>query len=232
MSTYSQQAYDFIKSLEGKSYTPYADGTGNKRGYSIGYGHWTKLEDGEEIPTDLRLTDQQIEDIYKRDLQERYNYLSNAYRWFNDLNDNQKTAIQSYYYNRGVIPGELDRHMSRKDYAAAAKFLISNNNPKLQSRREKEAALLYNPEEVEQQQTSQKPQQQQYMPPVPGSEEADYNMQELYNMMISDMQASRHQPRIDNTYNELSQRGQLWTQDIWNRIKESSQNLFSELSNI
>lgn len=103
------------------------------------------------------------------------------------------------------------------------------------ARRQREAKLIYDPDAESKTNTdtdTETEEPEQYMPPVPGSEKANYNMQELYSMMMSDMQTSRHQPQIDNTYNELSQRGQLWTQDIWNRIKESSQNLFSEISNI
>lgn len=39
MSKWSQQTYDFIKNEEGVRYEPYADGTGDKAGWSIGYGH-------------------------------------------------------------------------------------------------------------------------------------------------------------------------------------------------
>lgn len=67
------------------------------------------------MPTDLRWTEEQAEQVYRQDLDDRYNYLSRTYNWFNNLDDNKKTAVMSYYYNRGVLPATFVQAMSSGD---------------------------------------------------------------------------------------------------------------------
>jgi GH24 family phage-related lysozyme (muramidase) len=119
----SKASKDFIAKQEGMSTSAYSDGVNKKTGeklVSIGRGHQIKDNEyaqgfiqvgNDRIPIsgergiNTKLTKEQGEALYTQDLQ---TYSSQARRQlggdlYDKLNDNQKTALNSYAYNTGSI---------------------------------------------------------------------------------------------------------------------------------
>ena len=111
---YGTDALAFLKGQEGpKHLKPYKDADS----YSVGYGHYLKsdIERGyliigtDNIPISQvfssGITSAQADTLFAQDVAVREERLQRIAPNYNNLNENQKTAILSYYYNCGFPPG-------------------------------------------------------------------------------------------------------------------------------
>lgn len=179
----------------------------------------------------MRWTEEQAERVYRQDLDDRYNYLSRTYDWFNNLDDNRKTAIMSYYYNRGVIPEALANAMSSGDWKAASDFLIAGTLSNLMARRQRESKLIYDPEAATETETETEEEPEQYMPPAPGSEESNKYM-DYYNQMLANKDIKQNNSFGNVDYNADEQRRKSWSQAILDDVMARSNEFYSQLSQL
>lgn len=135
----SENGINILKSLEGFSSIPYADG----KGYSIGYGHF--ISNGEKFNF---ITKEQGEQILKTDLkiyERNVNYAIHI-----TLNQNQFDSLVIWAYNTGKTKSTLydliNKHSSNTDIGNFwQNTYISSNGEVLQAlrkRREIEFALF------------------------------------------------------------------------------------------
>lgn len=144
----SQTIVDYIKSTEGFKPNWYRDGNGI---WTIGYGFT-----GEEARRLFKngITRKQADEYFRKMLSERIPMLKNSTPNWEDLNQNQKDSLLSYYYNIGhggytrKSPA-LQRALKERNYKEVAKqmdFGINDKkNPGLQKRRLYEQNLFLTP---------------------------------------------------------------------------------------
>jgi GH24 family phage-related lysozyme (muramidase) len=90
------QAITLIKDFEGCELEAYDDGAGV---WTIGYGHTQGVRAG------MVITQQQAEDWLMEELTERWNTLKASVTGWDGLSDNQRSALLSFNYNLGWLPG-------------------------------------------------------------------------------------------------------------------------------
>jgi len=148
-----QEAFDWIRALEGVRYTAKRDGTdsdGNPL-FSIGMGHQIKA--GEEYLLNNPISEQKVRELFKQDIEEIIKDVDRVIKV--PLNKNQKLALVSIRYNVGAggfRSRNLVETINKRDFTKAAfmipEFIITSNGVLLQglrNRRNKERDLFVKP---------------------------------------------------------------------------------------
>jgi lysozyme len=135
----TRSTMNLIAHFEGKENKAYQDSKGL---WTIGVGHLIKPD--EEYLMNAVLTDQQVEDLFKRDLKWCDEAVNDSVRA--PLSQNQYDALYSLCFNIGADhfkQSEVVHHINKLDYMAAANaFLNWSNPPVLKKRRERERAVF------------------------------------------------------------------------------------------
>jgi GH24 family phage-related lysozyme (muramidase) len=120
--------FKYTKSKEGLELKPYPDSDS----FSIGYGHLLKndlkkgfliIGDEKLIMSDVMskgITEAQAETLFNQDAKIRENEIARNLPQYSDLNNNQKAAIFSYYYNTGHLPRNIGQFIAESNHIAAA----------------------------------------------------------------------------------------------------------------
>jgi lysozyme len=144
------QAIALIKEFEGCKLKAYDDGVGV---WTIGYGYTKGVKRG------MTITQQQAEDWLLEELTARWNTLKASISIWDMLSDNKRSALLSFNYNLGWLPGTpgfdgLNRVFADKDWAEIPRVMLRYSVARdangeiieavsagLRRRREAEAAL-------------------------------------------------------------------------------------------
>lgn len=96
-----QQAIDIIKEFEGFSAKAYYDPLSGNLPITIGYGS-TRRRDGSRFMIGNTVTQQEAEDLLSYQLETDYLPTLQKIPYWNEMNDNQKSALLSFAYNLGA----------------------------------------------------------------------------------------------------------------------------------
>lgn len=96
-----QQAIEIIKQFEGFSAKAYYDPASGGLPITIGYGS-TRRRDGSLFMIGNTVTQQEAEDLLKYQLETEYLPALQKIPYWNEMNDNQKSALLSFAYNLGA----------------------------------------------------------------------------------------------------------------------------------
>ena len=113
----SEELFEFIKSKEGFSSSPYPDGPG----YSIGYGHF--LHTPSDLLSQRNLTQKEAELVLKEDIEKVIKNIIHEYPEFVKLNQGKRDALTSLIFNWGLVPflkSKLLKNLKTRKYRAAA----------------------------------------------------------------------------------------------------------------
>jgi len=149
-----QEYFDWLRKLESVTYTAKRDGVDSQGRalFSIGMGH--QIQPGEEYLLNKTITEQEVRDLFKRDIESIVKDVESAVKV--PLNRNQKLAIVSIRYNTGpggFRSGRLLNTLNSGDYAGTSviipTFITTSNggifSPGLANRRMKERDLFIKP---------------------------------------------------------------------------------------
>ena len=135
----TESTFKFITNFEGKRNKAYQDSKGL---WTIGVGHLIKADEFYLLNTVL--TDEQVKDLFKRDLKWCEAAVDESIMV--PLNQNQYDALYSLCFNIGETnfkKSEVVQHLNQNDYQKAANaFLNWANPPVLKTRRQKERELF------------------------------------------------------------------------------------------
>lgn len=137
----------FVKQQEGFSFTSYKDGDK----YAVGYG--SRYINGQPVKPGMKVTQQEAEQQYQRDIKEADKAISASVRV--NLSDTQKDALRSFIYNAGTASFErnIAPYLNKGDIKTVTQNMMKVvksrdaqgnlvTNPTLVRRRQAEVAML------------------------------------------------------------------------------------------
>lgn len=129
-----RQALDLIKEFEGFSSKAYYDPLSGGLPITIGYGS-TKRKDGSSFLIGDTVTEKEAENLLEYQLAKDYLPSLSKIPYWNDMNDNQKSALLSFAYNLGsnFYDGygfqTITRHLKNKEWKNVPDAMMLYVNP-------------------------------------------------------------------------------------------------------